>query len=157
MVFQDSYYVLLSNEFLFWKFCQDLRGSSKKEACLLGKVQKYFKLFKEGFGLNGFAVTHKNHNLKVEALFLSRSLFIEVLQSVSSIVGRSVALWASSAAWHLCSLRPVKCGFQPANHFLRFGQLRRKHCYFNAFWCNQKHVALKEKNHFLYRDLVSRG
>ena len=44
------------------------------------------------FGVNGFSVTHKVHNLKVKMLFLTRSVFIEVLQSVLSFVGESMAL-----------------------------------------------------------------
>lgn len=43
-------------------------------------------------GVNGFAVMQKVHNLKVKILFLTRSVFIKVLQSVWAFVGESMAL-----------------------------------------------------------------
>lgn len=42
--------------------------------------------------VNGFAVMHKVHNLKVKTLFLTRSVFIKVVQSVLAFVGESMAL-----------------------------------------------------------------
>lgn len=43
-------------------------------------------------GVNGFAVVHKVHDLKVKTLFLILFIFIKVLQSVLAFVGESMEL-----------------------------------------------------------------
>lgn len=87
----------------------------KKKRGLLDKVRKnlVLKLLKQVFGGNGFAVTHEVHHLKVEALFLARSVLIRVLKSALPFVGKSVALRATGAVQYLRSPGQVKCSFQP--------------------------------------------
>lgn len=80
-------------------FCSEsspsLHASSKKRGSSLGKLGNktlVFRIVQWLFGANGFAMTHKVHNLKVKTLVLTCSVFIKVLPSVLSFVGETMAL-----------------------------------------------------------------